>query len=630
MAASNIGNINVNLTATIGNFAQGLQDAANAAEKQSAKIKSEFNSLGTAIQAAARQAEASKTKFQMGNVFGGIAAAAKEAQKQADIINKELNTIDTKQLDSSFEKLHKAHAKRMAEIKAMPSALDKVKNKMHEVWGRGSRVFISGINKIKAASTSLLNTFGNLTRSVIRYGKWLVLAAAYGLKRLVQSSIQSITTLKNLGGMLGIATDKLQGLQYAAQQADIPAEKMNKALEKMTRRTSEAAHGLGEAQGSLKELGLDAKELNKLTPDEAFLRIAGAMSKVQNQADKTRLATKIFDDEQTVLLNLIDKGEPAIRGYVEQFNKMGIALSSVDTAKVTQAGTAIANIKTVLGGLVDRLTVALAPAITDISERLIAWASDGDKAQQAINNGIQWVIQGIGKLIDIFNGLKIVWLTIKSLFMEGLANIHDSFMMLKNGAQAAFIYINMAGVKVIQFLVQKFREGFNKIIEGFNVIGDKVGLELDLIQKTSIEETLGGAIDKMQAKLDTLEFGKGISDTGRMLRANAKSLRKERSELLKLEPGAERIQQWWDSANQKANETAKAQEKITSELSDQMDLEKSSADASFKISKGGRFALNQTPGAGGDSGDKMIGSKLDEQTGILKQLVRKDTAPVLG
>jgi hypothetical protein len=74
-------------------------------------------------------------------------------------------------------------------------------------------------------------------------------AGVVGFTALVKNSLQSADALAKTSDKLGLATEKLAGLQHAAELTGAGTRTLDMGLQRMTRRVSEAAQGTGEAQG---------------------------------------------------------------------------------------------------------------------------------------------------------------------------------------------------------------------------------------------------------------------------------------------------------------------------------------------------------------------------------------------
>src|SRR5690606_22778690 len=134
-------------------------------------------------------------------------------------------------------------------------------------------------------------------------------------------------------------------------------------LQRMTRRVAEAANGMGEARGALKELGLDARVLSQLPLDQQFERIADRLVLVKNESDKTRLAMKLFDSEGVALLQTMTKGAAGIREMRAEAKNLGLTLTQDAAEAAAKANDSMTRMKASVDALALNALPALARAI---------------------------------------------------------------------------------------------------------------------------------------------------------------------------------------------------------------------------------------------------------------------------
>jgi azurin len=188
-------------------------------------------------------------------------------------------------------------------------------------------------------------------------------AGAAGIGLLVKSSLQSIDTLGKTAQKLGVTSQALQKLRYASNLAGVETRTVDMAVQRFTRRLSEAANGTGEAKDALKELGLNAKELAKQPLDKQMLALADAFDGVENSGDKVRLAFKLFDSEGVAFVNTLEGGSAALKEMFKDAEGLGFILSSSAVKGVEQANDAMMKLGSMLGGVRDQIVAALAPAL---------------------------------------------------------------------------------------------------------------------------------------------------------------------------------------------------------------------------------------------------------------------------
>ena len=231
-------------------------------------------------------------------------------------------------------------------------------------------------------------------------------AAAIGVA-FYKSGAQSVDALAKMSDQIGIATEDLGALRYAAQQMSGMAEgTFDVSMRRMARRITEAADGAGPAVGALKSLRLEAGELARMSPDAQFRAIADAMGQIPNQGERLRATMAIFDTEGVPLINTLSKGADAIREMEEQAHAMGLTISRIDAAQVEAANDALAASASTVNAFKQQLAVQFAPVVKAATDLLGGMSGEigsmSDVAETTFNN----VIQGLAFVANAADGAK--------------------------------------------------------------------------------------------------------------------------------------------------------------------------------------------------------------------------------
>jgi len=253
-------------------------------------------------------------------------------------------------------------------FKIVISALDKT-----------AKGFKSATRGIKAVAGSVLNL------------KTALAGAAFTL--LIRQSLLATDSLAKTAAKIGTTTEALGALRYAADLTGVSTQTMDMALQRFTRRTAEAAKGTGEAKGAIKELGLNARELNRMPLDERMIVLADAFQDVKSESDRLRLAFKLFDSEGAALVNTLSQGSDGLKAMLGEAKALGLAMSTNAASGVEDANDAITKLLSLGRGVRDQFTAALAPAIesvvTSLTEFFEAIAKD--------EGGVEKWAQGLAK-----------------------------------------------------------------------------------------------------------------------------------------------------------------------------------------------------------------------------------------
>lgn len=248
-----------------------------------------------------------------------------------------------------------------------------------------------------------------LTRVTAFGGAAVAAATGGGLAVLVRQQFKAIDSTAKFADRLGLATDKLVGLEYAASLTGVRSNQLQMGLQRMTRRIAEAAKGTGEAQGAIKQLGLDAAALARMSPDEQFRAIAARMKDVETQGERVRLAFKLFDSEGVALVNTLRMGSDGLERAQREAERLGLTFSRIDAAKIEEANDSFARAKLLVTALGRAIAITVAPLIDSLSDGIVGLGQDVGDLESLVQNAIRKILRAAGFVIDKFKQAQLAF-----------------------------------------------------------------------------------------------------------------------------------------------------------------------------------------------------------------------------
>jgi hypothetical protein len=290
-----------------------------------------------------------------------------------------------------------------------------------------------------------------------KIGTAAALAAGAATSAFVGMRMAAIDNLAKTADKIGTTTEALAGLQHAGELTGVSTRTMNMALQRMTRRVAEAAQGTGEAKNALKELGIDAEALKNLPLDQQMQMVADSMAGVESQADRVRLAMKLFDSEGVALVNTLGQGGDALRAMMSEADQLGISLSRVDAAKIEQANDAASRMTGVFTGIGNQLAVSFSPMIEAASNWVTHLALTTEGFGDIGAKAAGFVATAFHKVGDAVRGLKVIVLSIRL----GFVNMAESVSGVMQG-------VGDSVVEIINSALDKWNTFSRTIIDGYN------------------------------------------------------------------------------------------------------------------------------------------------------------------
>ncbi|RUR51531.1 EF-hand domain-containing protein [Vreelandella populi] len=180
----------------------------------------------------------------------------------------------------------------------------------------------------------------------------------------LKNSIDFGDHIQKLNIRLGASTEALSEYNFVASLSGVQMNELSTAWQRQTRRINEAATGTGVASKALQTLGLDAKELTKLAPEEQFERIAQAMLGIEDAGERVRLAQKVWDSGGVKLLQIVDAGTEGIAQMREQARALGLTMSNETANSFAGFNDQVDILKFSAQGLAQTLLAEIVPGLT--------------------------------------------------------------------------------------------------------------------------------------------------------------------------------------------------------------------------------------------------------------------------
>ncbi len=146
------------------------------------------------------------------------------------------------------------------------------------------------------------------------------------------------------------------------------------ALQRFTRRAAEAAQGTGEAKDALAQMGIALRDQsgNLRRSEDLLGDVADAFARIEDPAERVRLAFKLFDSEGVALVNLLSDGSGALEEMRERARDLGIVLDEHLVRDAERARTELDTLSQVISANLTRAALEAAPVIADLS----SWLAD--------------------------------------------------------------------------------------------------------------------------------------------------------------------------------------------------------------------------------------------------------------
>jgi hypothetical protein len=264
------------------------------------------------------------------------------------------------------------------------------------------------------------------------------LEAVHKIGEMVEGTVKAAVEAKHLGERVGITSDAVQELGYAASLSGSNAEEMQVSLQHLARGLQEVAtKGGGPAADALRQLGVSFDQLKGKTLDENLEILADRFQRLPEGFKKTALATDLFGRSGTTLIPLLNKGKDGIVELRKEAQKLGVVIDKEGIEKAEEYEHAQKKLGATLTGIKNQVIIAMLPKLTELVEKIGEWVRENRELVKGLVEGLVTALEYVGEGV--------------ALFLEGVSNVVE---FLKEHTDIATALIIGLGVVIGAFAIK--------------------------------------------------------------------------------------------------------------------------------------------------------------------------------
>lgn len=236
--------------------------------------------------------------------------------------------------------------------------------------GADSSDLVRGINQAKSSVDGFESSVLSLTGVLKGLFAGLSVAA---FTQFIRGTINAADELGKLSQKLGIGTEELSKLQYAADLAGVSSGELSASLSRLTKGMSDAAQGTGEAIKGFQALGINVKNSDNTlrSSSEVMGDIADRFANIEDGAGKTALAIAIFGRSGANMIPLLNGGRNAIREAGDELSRFGGVVTSDAARKAEIFNDNMTRMNVVVKAVGISIANELLPVLTKMSQEFL-------------------------------------------------------------------------------------------------------------------------------------------------------------------------------------------------------------------------------------------------------------------
>jgi phage-related minor tail protein len=200
--------------------------------------------------------------------------------------------------------------------------LDRFSGPLKKLDQANARTKVS-LDRVKSSAAQVRSQFASLAKFGAVAGA-AVAGAGYAMFRVAKEAADLGDAAFKTSQKIGMEIEALQEVSWAAKLAGLEQAELNTGLRMLNVNMTEAARGSKEYLRHFNKIGLSAKDLRNMSMEEVLLQAADAFSKMEDGAEKTAAAVRIFGRSGASMIPLLNAGRAGLEAAAAEARELNI------------------------------------------------------------------------------------------------------------------------------------------------------------------------------------------------------------------------------------------------------------------------------------------------------------------
>jgi len=247
----------------------------------------------------------------------------------------------------------------MAGLGRLVIDLDARITRFERAMSRAERMTQKKMRRIKGIASKAAGSIGAI----------LGTALGAGLLRGSKQAADALSNISDQADKLGLTTDKLQTLRFAAEQAGVGVKSFDVGFQRFTRRVADAAAGNKQLAATFDQFNIKLSdgEGRLKTNVDLFYEFSDAIARSDDQGKRILKTFQLFDTEGVDLVRLMQQGSSAIKQFESDAESMGAVINSSVIREADKASKQLAAMSRVVSAITTPAMAQLAPVMVDLA-----------------------------------------------------------------------------------------------------------------------------------------------------------------------------------------------------------------------------------------------------------------------
>jgi hypothetical protein len=209
--------------------------------------------------------------------------------------------------------------------------------------------------------------------------KTLAIGAAMAkATRAITGAVDEMDRLSKTAQKIGVTTEALSSLEYAAKLADVSSESLQTGMTKLIKTQADAARGSKLQADLFQRLGIAYKETDGTlrAGDKVLADLADRFASMPDGAEKTAIAVELLGRSGANMIPLLNGGSQALRAAGDEARAFGLVVSTEAGRAAEEFNDNLTRLGSAVKGAALDVAQDLLPTLNDLSDQVVEMAKD--------------------------------------------------------------------------------------------------------------------------------------------------------------------------------------------------------------------------------------------------------------
>lgn len=270
--------------------------------------------------------------------------------------------------------------------------------------------------------------------------------------------------LAKMAQRTGISVEALSELKYAADLSGTSIDAIELSSKKLSLAIVDLARGSQGAVDAFGLIGLSLKDLQGLKPEDAFMKVAGAVASIEDPTIKAAAAVNIFGKNGTDLIPLLNGGAEGLAKMRDEAKRLGVTFTTEAAQASEEFNDNLSRLGASFKGIQYAVASAFLPALNNLVQTItpiISKIADFTREHKGL-------VVAIVTSIAVFTGLVTVFSTLLAVIPAVVAGLR--LLGIASSTALGPIGLVIGAVSILAGLFVSASVSSNKAAEGISSV----------------------------------------------------------------------------------------------------------------------------------------------------------------